>query len=71
MMVANSNYLTSSLTAIANETIEVICNDGYIGGGLSTCVADDIWTNVSSCVGRSPVPIIYYISLLTQSYLET
>ena len=60
MMITYSNYWTTSLTAPSGEIIEVICDDGFTGGGFSMCEgADNIWTDVSPCIGTKLEQAIY------------
>ena len=46
----NSNRDSSNpLVGVTFDTIEVVCNHGYKGGGVATCQSSGVWSNPGEC----------------------
>jgi hypothetical protein len=62
--VANSNYkIASSIQGVIGDTLVVVCDEGYSGGGVVTCLGTNEWSSVicspSPC---SPVEVLNSVS---------
>ena len=45
--VANSDYSTSSsITGSTGDTVAVTCDDGYSGGGTTTCETTGVFSSI-------------------------